>query len=167
MIVGQNSDEYWMNEALKEAKMALAEGEVPVGAVVVHDNTIIGRGHNRTETLRDPTAHAEIVALSAAAASLNNWRLNQVTVYVTVEPCVMCTGALVLARIKKLVFGVHDGKFGACGSVYDIPRDGSLNHKFEVSAGVSMNETKKLLQEFFRVKRLQAKSNGEKGLCID
>ena len=146
-------DKYWMNEALKEAKMALAEGEVPVGAVVVHESAIIGRGHNRTEILRDPTAHAEIIALSAAAASLNNWRLNQATVYVTVEPCVMCTGALVLARIKKLVFGAHDEKFGACGSVYDIPRDGSLNHTFEVSAGVLASETKELMQDFFMKRR--------------
>ncbi len=152
-----------MNEALKEANMALEEGEVPVGAVVVCDNAIIGRGHNRTENLRDPTGHAEIIALSAAATSLNNWRLNQATVYVTIEPCLMCTGALVLARIKKLVFGACDEKFGACGSVYNIPKDGSLNHTFEVTSGVLAEETKKLLQEFFRVKRLQAKSNNEKG----
>ena len=147
------NDEYWMNEALKEAKMALEEGEVPVGAVVIHDDAIIGRGHNRIETLRDPTAHAEIIALSAAAASLNNWRLSQATVYVTVEPCVMCTGALVLARVKKLVFGVHDGKFGACGSVLDIPKTGRLNHKFEVRPGILANESEMLMKEFFKKKR--------------
>ncbi|MEO0074784.1 MAG: tRNA adenosine(34) deaminase TadA, partial [candidate division WOR-3 bacterium] len=127
-----NNHAYWMQEALLEAQKAFAADEVPVGAVVVYENKIIGRGYNQTETLHDPTAHAEIIALSAAANYLKSWRLSNTSVYITLEPCVMCTGALILARIKRLIFGAYDTKFGACGSVYNIPHDNFLNHTFEV-----------------------------------
>ncbi len=148
-------DEYWMNEALAEAKKALEEKEIPVGAVVVANDRIIGRGHNSTERLKDPTAHAEIIALSAAANYLNNWRLNEATLYVTLEPCLMCTGALVLARIKRLVFGAYDEKFGACGSIYNIPFDARFNHTFDVIPGVKAEDSKLLLKSFFENRRME------------
>ncbi|MEO0072719.1 MAG: tRNA adenosine(34) deaminase TadA [candidate division WOR-3 bacterium] len=147
------SDEYWMQLALVEAQKAFEEDEVPVGAVVVYNNKIIGQGHNQTEKLRDPTAHAEIIALSAASNYLNNWRLTEALVYVTLEPCVMCTGALILARIKKLVFAAFDPKFGACGSVYNVPLDNKLNHKFQVKSGVLADESRRLLTQFFKKHR--------------
>lgn len=143
-----------MREALKEAYKAFEEKEVPVGAVVVQNNEIIGRGYNRMESLKDPTAHAEIIALSAAANNLGSWRLTDATVYVTLEPCLMCTGALILARIKGLVFGCFDEKFGACGSVYNIPQDNRFNHSFGVTSGILREESRRLLQEFFKNKRL-------------
>ena len=142
-----------MQEALNEAKLAFQENEVPVGAVVVYQNKIIGRGHNRTETLNDPTAHAEIIALSAAANYLNRWRLTDTSVYITLEPCLMCTGALILARIKRLIFGAYDKKFGACGSVYNIPKDNQFNHSFEVISDILSEESQVLLQEFFKKQR--------------
>ncbi|MEO0142823.1 MAG: tRNA adenosine(34) deaminase TadA, partial [candidate division WOR-3 bacterium] len=122
------SDDYYMEEALKEAKKAFDEDEVPIGAVAVYKNQIIGRGHNRTEHLKDPTAHAEILALTAAAYALNSWRLNGVTIYTTIEPCIMCAGALVMARVKKVVFGARDEKFGGCGSIFNIVQEKRLNH---------------------------------------
>jgi tRNA(adenine34) deaminase len=147
------TDEYWMNEALVEAKKALEEKEVPVGAVVVVNDRIIGKGHNSTEKLNDPTAHAEVIALTAAANYLNNWRLNDATVYVTLEPCLMCTGVLILSRIRRLVFGAFDEKFGACGSVYNIPFDARFNHTFEVVSGIKTEGSKALLKSFFETKR--------------
>ena len=147
------NDEYWMNEALIEAKKALEEKEVPVGAVIVADDRIIGRGHNSTERLNDPTAHAEIIAISAATNYLNNWRLNEACIYVTLEPCIMCTGALVLSRIKRLVYGANDEKFGACGSIYNIPFDARFNHTFEVIPRISAEQSKALLKSFFEIKR--------------
>jgi tRNA(adenine34) deaminase len=152
------SDEYWMHLALEEAYKAFTEDEVPVGAVVVKDDRVIGLGHNLTERLHDPTAHAEIIAITSAANFLNNWRLSDTIIYVTLEPCIMCIGALILARIKKLVFGAFDLKFGACGSIYNIPQDNKLNHRFEVVSGVLSQESQKLLQEFFRKKRQKRKS---------
>ncbi|MCX7785526.1 MAG: tRNA adenosine(34) deaminase TadA [candidate division WOR-3 bacterium] len=146
-------DIYWMQQALLEAQQAYQEDEVPVGAVVVYNNRIIGRGHNATERLKDPTAHAEIIAISSAANYLNNWRLTNTSVYITLEPCLMCTGALILARVKRLVFGAYDSKFGACGSVYNIPEGNRFNHKIQVTAGVLSEESQKLLQDFFRKKR--------------
>jgi tRNA(adenine34) deaminase len=139
-----------MQTALQEAARAAEEGEVPVGAVIIHAGRIIGRGHNRTEALQDPTAHAEIIALSAAASYLRNWRLTGAVIYVTVEPCLMCTGALMLARVKRIVFGAHDEKFGACGSVYDIPWDDRLNHRLEATPGVLAAESIRILRAFFR-----------------
>ena len=142
-----------MRAALAEAGAAAAEGEVPVGCVVVHDGRIVGRGHNRTEALKDPTAHAEIIAVGAAATAIENWRLSGATVYVTVEPCLMCTGALVLARPDLVVFGARDPKFGCLGSQYDIARDNRFNHKLNVVEGVLAAESSELLKRFFRTRR--------------
>jgi tRNA(adenine34) deaminase len=139
-----------MQEALKEARQALEEGEVPVGAVIVLDGRIIGRGHNRVEALKDPTAHAEILAIGAAATYVGNWRLSDATLYVTVEPCAMCAGAIVLARLNRLVFGVRDPKSGACGSVFDIVRDHRLNHWVEVIEGVLAVDSGEIIREMFK-----------------
>ena len=146
-------DPTWMTAALQEAVRAEAENEVPIGAVVVRDNILIGRGHNCPIALNDPTAHAEIQALRAASQQLGNYRLVGVTVYVTVEPCLMCMGALLQARIKRLVFGCADAKAGAAGSLYDVSHDPRLNHQIEVIAGVREEESRALLQRFFRRKR--------------
>ncbi len=143
-----------MREALREAEKAFREGEVPVGAVLVSEKgEIIGRGHNRPISLCDPTAHAEILALREGARRLGNYRLLGTTLYVTLEPCPMCAGALVYARVKRLVFGARDEKSGACGSLYDIVRDSRLNHRLEVAEGLLAEEARKLLQEFFRLRR--------------
>jgi tRNA(adenine34) deaminase len=145
--------ERWMRAALVEAEAAAAEGEVPVGCVVVHEGRIIGRGHNRTEALKDPTAHAEIVAIGAAATALENWRLSGATVYTTIEPCLMCAGALTLARPNLVVYGARDPKFGCLGSRYDIARDNRFNHELKVVEGVLATETAGLLKGFFRARR--------------
>jgi tRNA(adenine34) deaminase len=142
-----------MQSALREARAAAVEGEVPVGCVVVHAGRVIGRGHNRTEALQDPTAHAEVIALSAAATTLGNWRLTGATVYATVEPCLMCTGALVLARPDRVVFGARDPKFGCLGSCYDVMADNRFNHRFVVTGGVDAEESSELLTAFFRGRR--------------
>ncbi|MEO0128851.1 MAG: tRNA adenosine(34) deaminase TadA [candidate division WOR-3 bacterium] len=153
----KNGDELFMIEALKEARKAFEEEEVPIGAVAVYKNQIIGRGHNRTEALQDPTAHAEILAITAAANALNSWRLNDVVIYSTIEPCIMCAGALVLARIQKIVFGARDEKFGGCGSVFNIVREQKLNHKIEVVEGVLRNEALSLMKDFFNQRRNKKK----------
>jgi tRNA(adenine34) deaminase len=147
------NDKFYMNEALKEAQKAFEEDEVPVGAVAVYKNQIIGRGHNRTEHLQDPTAHAEIIAITAAANALGSWRLEEVTVYTTIEPCIMCAGALVLARVKKIVFGARDEKFGGCGSVFNIVGEKKLNHQVEVVEGVMSQQAAAMMKEFFEKKR--------------
>lgn len=144
-----NQDEYWMQEALKEAEKALKKKEVPVGAVVVYQNKIIGRGHNQVETLNDATAHAEILAIGAASNYLNSWRLNDSTIYVTVEPCIMCAGAIILSRLDKLVFGTLDPKAGACGSLYNLTQDIRLNHQVEIVSGVLEEQCKAILTAFF------------------
>ena len=149
----ESSHEKWMMAALVEAEAAAAEGEVPVGCVVVHQGRIIGRGHNRTEALKDPTAHAEIVAIGAAAAALENWRLSGATVYATIEPCLMCTGALTLARPDLVVYGARDPKFGCLGSRYDIARDNRFNHELKVVEGVLASESAGLLKRFFLKRR--------------
>ena len=146
----ENQDEKWMRVALQEATLALKKKEVPVGAVVVYQDKIIGRGHNQTETLNDPTAHAEILAIGAAANYLNSWRLSEAVLYVTLEPCAMCAGAIVLARMKKLVFGAFDLKAGACGSLYNLVQDGRLNHQVEVIPEVLKEDCSALLQAFFK-----------------
>jgi tRNA(adenine34) deaminase len=151
--VARQTDEHWMNLALKEAEAAAVEGEVPVGCVVVHGGRVVGRGHNRTEALRDPTAHAEILALGAASTAIGNWRLTGATVYITIEPCLMCAGALTLARPDRVVFGTRDPKFGCLGSRYDIATDNRFNHRFTVTEGVRADESAALLQRFFRRKR--------------
>ncbi len=147
------TDEFFMNEALKEAQKAFDADEVPIGAVAVYKNQIIGRGHNRTEQLQDPTAHAEIIAITAAANALGCWRLEDVTVYTTIEPCIMCAGALVLARVKKIVFGARDERFGGCGSVFNIISEKKLNHQVEVEEGLLKEQAARLMKEFFKKKR--------------
>jgi tRNA(adenine34) deaminase len=146
---------FWMSEALAEARQAEADGEVPVGAVVVANERLIGRGHNQPIQLHDPTAHAEMQALRAAAACVGNYRLPDTTLYVTVEPCLMCMGALLQARVQRLVFGCYDTKAGAAGSLYDVSNDARLNHRMIVTAGVSEEECRALLQNFFRQRRRQ------------
>src|ERR671936_3035341 len=146
-------DETWMAEALAEARKAAADGEVPIGAVVVHDGRIVGRGRNARETRRDPTAHAEVLALQEAARALGRWRLTGATMYATLEPCPMCAGALVNARIDRLVYGVADPKAGAVDTLFDVVRDARLNHRIAVTSGVLAQECGAVLQEFFRQRR--------------
>ncbi len=148
-------DKHWMRLALEEARQAWEEGEVPVGCVVVKQDRIVGRGHNRTESLHDPTAHAEIIALSAASATLGNWRLTGATVYVTLEPCLMCTGALMLSRPERVVYGARDPKFGCLGSLYDIASDSRFNHRLVVDSGVCAEESAAMLREFFLARRTE------------
>jgi len=148
--MAENQDEKWMRVALQEANLALKKKEVPVGAVVVYQDKIIGRGHNQTETLNDPTAHAEILAIGAAANYLNSWRLSEAVLYVTLEPCAMCAGAIVLSRIKRLVFGAFDPKAGACGSLYNLVQDARLNHQVEVVPEILKEDCSALLQTFFK-----------------
>jgi tRNA(adenine34) deaminase len=149
------ADERWMRAALDEAERAFALGEVPVGAVAVLDGQIIGRGYNRKESDQDPTAHAEMAALRQAAAHLNNWRLIGVTLYSTLEPCPMCAGAMIQARLGRLVYGARDIRFGADGSVVDILSVTQFNHVVEATAGVLEEEAAALLQAFFRQLREQ------------
>jgi tRNA(adenine34) deaminase len=147
------ADDKYMHLALQEATAALEHGDVPVGAVIVHEGLVIARAHNQREQLKDPTAHAEMVALTQAAAAREAWRLTGCTLYVTVEPCVMCAGALVLARVSRLVYGADDPKAGACASLYRIPSDPRLNHSIETVSGVLAEESAGLLREFFRARR--------------
>ncbi len=150
-------DERFMREALKEARAADDADEVPVGAVVVRDGRVIGRGHNQRQQLADPTAHAEMIAITAAAAYVGDWRLNDCTLYVTLEPCAMCAGAIVLARIDRLVLGADDPKAGACGSLYTLTTDPRSNHQVAVTRGVLEDECSLMLQEFFRRQRALGK----------
>ena len=145
-------DQIYMSEALKEAGKAFEADEVPVGAIIVHEGRVIGRAHNQIKLLKDPTAHAEMIAITQAASALGNERLLDSTAYVTIEPCAMCAGAMVLGRIKKLVFGAPDPKTGAFGSKININNLG-LNHKVEVTKGVMEEECAALLKEFFKKKR--------------
>jgi len=147
----------FMDLALREARKAADAGEVPVGAVVVRQGQVIGRGHNQTEGLQDPTAHAEILAITAAADALGSWRLEECALYVTLEPCTMCGGAIVLARVPLLVFGAWDPKAGACGSVLDVVRRAELNHRVELVPGVREGDCASLLREFFRDLRTAAR----------
>jgi len=142
-----------MAEALAEARLAGAEDEVPIGAVVVADGRVVGRGRNARERLRDPTAHAEILALQEAARALGRWRLSGATVYATLEPCPMCAGALVNARIDRLVYAVPDPKAGAVDTLFDVVRDARLNHRVQVASGVLAAECGEILREFFRRRR--------------
>ena len=140
----------FMQEALREARQALCTADVPVGALVVIGDAIVGRGHNQREASTDPTAHAEVVALRGAAQYVANWRLDTATLYVTLEPCIMCIGAAILSRIQALVYGCRDPKAGACGSQFDIVGARRLNHTFTVTAGVCEAEASALLRAFFR-----------------
>ncbi len=150
----EGQHEEFMGEALAEARKALALEEVPIGAVLVREGRIVGRGYNLRETQGDPTAHAEIIALREAARLLGTWRLADTTMYVTIEPCPMCAGALVLARVAHLVYGAPDPKGGGVDSLYQIGQDGRLNHTFTVTGGVLEEECAQLLRDFFR--RLRA-----------
>jgi tRNA(adenine34) deaminase len=142
-------NEQWMQLALREAQKAFEEDEVPVGALVIHDNRIIGRGYNQIERLQDPTAHAEMIAITAAANHLQSRRLAECTLFVTLEPCPMCAGAIVQARIPTLVFGAFDPKAGACGTLFNIVQDKRLNHQPHVISGVCDRECEELLKGFF------------------
>ncbi|MEJ2634653.1 MAG: tRNA adenosine(34) deaminase TadA [Calditrichia bacterium] len=142
--------DYWMELAFREAEKAYEKGEVPIGAVVVYENKVIGRGHNLTETLQEPTAHAEMMAITAAADYLGSRRLLDTALYVTLEPCAMCAGAIVLARIPLLVYGAPDSKAGACGTLYNIVQDQRLNHHAEVISGVLESKCSLILSDFFR-----------------
>jgi tRNA(adenine34) deaminase len=148
-------DAAWMERALEQAELAAAAGEVPVGALVIKDGKIIGQGHNRNLLDNDPTAHAEIVALRQAAARLGNHRLTGCTMVATIEPCSMCAGALIHARIARLVYGASDPKAGAAGSLLQVLNHPGLNHKTEVTAGVLAGKCSEILQKFFRQKRQQ------------
>ena len=142
-----------MKAAIEQAKIAEENGDVPIGAVIVYKNQIIAKAYNQRQQLNDPTAHAEIIALTQAAAFVQNWRLNGCAMYVTLEPCPMCAGALVLARLDRLVYGCDDPKSGACGSIYNIVADERLNHRLQVTAGVLAKECGAQLQSFFQQRR--------------
>ena len=150
-------DERFMRAAIGEAQAAFDEGEVPIGAVIVRGGRSVGRGYNQREKLHDPTAHAEMIALTAAASAVGSWRLDDCTIYVTLEPCAMCAGALVLSRIQRLVYGPTDPKAGACESLYSIPTDERLNHCVDMTAGVLADEGAQLLREFFARQRSMGK----------
>jgi tRNA(adenine34) deaminase len=143
------TDEEFMRLALAEAHKAAGEGETPVGAVLVIGNTVIAASHNMRETWQDPCAHAELLVVREASAKLGRWRMSDATVYVTLEPCLMCSGALVLARVNRLVYGCRDPKAGALGSVYDVVRDGRLNHVYRITPGILEAECRDVLQVFF------------------
>ena len=148
-----DSDQRYMRLAIDAAQVAEENGDVPIGAVIVYQNQVIGRAYNQREQLKDPTAHAEIIALTQAASFIGSWRLHGCTIYVTLEPCPMCAGALVLGRLDRLVYGCPDPKTGACGSLYDIVRDERLNHRLEVTPGLLANDCAALLQTFFQQRR--------------
>ena len=148
-------EERFMVEALKEAQKALEKDEVPVGAVIVHEGKVIARAHNQNILLKDPTAHAEMVAITEAASFLRDSRLLKTELYVTIEPCFMCAGALVLARVQRIIFGAKDLKAGACGSVMNIAYHKDLNHRINITGGVLESECRSLLQEFFKKKRIK------------
>lgn len=149
----ENRDEHWMRRALAEARAAEGRGEVPVGAVIVRGDELVATGHNLTHTLQDPSAHAEMVAIRRAAQATGHWRLLDCTLYVTLEPCTMCAGAIVLARVPRLVFGAADPKAGMCGSLGNLVQDPRLNHRVELVGGVLAAECGDLLRNFFRARR--------------
>ena len=149
-------DERWMESAVREAEQAYKRKEVPIGAVVVHERRIIGRGYNQIETLQDPTAHAEMIAITAATTYIGSRRLEGCTIYVTLEPCTMCAGAIVLARIPRLIFGAADPKAGACGTLYNIVQDARLNHRVELIGGIMEARCGGILKDFFE----KVRSNG-------
>ena len=156
----QEQDRYFMQQALDEAALAEQLDEVPIGAVVVHNGEIVGRGHNLRETSNDPTTHAEMIAIRQAAQTLDSWRLLDCTLYVTLEPCVMCMGAIILARIPNLVFGCRDPRVGAVGSIYNLAEDERFNHRVAVQEGVLEQECSTQLKNFFQ--RLRARNKARK-----
>ena len=150
-----------MKMAIEQAQIAEENGDVPIGTVIVYKDQIIAKAYNQRQQLNDPTAHAEIIALTQAAAFLESWRLNGCTMYVTLEPCPMCAGALVLGRLDRLVYGCDDPKTGACKSLYNIVQDERLNHKLEVTSGVLEEQCREQLQEFFTRRREENKNNNK------
>ncbi len=150
-------DNYWMGAAIGEAGKAEARGEVPIGAIVVRAGKVLGRGHNLRETSLDPTSHAEMTAIRKAARKTGSWRLLGATLYVTLEPCPMCMGAILLSRLERVVFGCHDPKGGAAGSLYDLSDDPRLNHRVSLTSGVRSNECSRLLSSFFAALRQRKK----------
>ncbi|MBH0200223.1 MAG: nucleoside deaminase [Nitrospira sp.] len=155
-------DQRFMQLALEGASRATVVGEVPIAAILVRNNDVLAAAHNLREALQDPTAHAEMIVIRKAAEQLSSWRLTDTTLYVTLEPCPMCAGAIVQSRIARLVFGAWDPKAGACGSLFDIPADHRLNHRVDVVGGVLEKESQTLLREFFRLKRCGTVSNSER-----
>ena len=158
--MAQLTHKIWMTRALEEARLAIDHGDVPVGAVVVVDGEVVAAAHNRREVDQDPTAHAEMLAVRAAAAALGSWRLDGCSLYVTLEPCTMCAGALVLARMPELVYGAADAKAGAAGSLYDLVREPRLNHRVAVVDGVLADECGDILKTFFRAARDRGRTDG-------
>ena len=156
----REEDERWMRLALEEARAAEALGEVPVGAVIARGGEVVARGHNLTHTLQDPTMHAEMVAIRRAAEATGHWRLLDCTLYVTLEPCTMCSGAIVLARLPRLVYGAPDPKAGMCGSLENLVQDRRLNHRVALVPGVLAEECGELLRAFFRARRRKGPAAG-------
>lgn len=152
----------FMIDALAEAEKAMELGEIPIGAVIVKDGIIVGRGHNLTETSKDPTAHAEMIAIREAAKTLGGWRLLGCSMYVTCEPCAMCAGAMVWARLDKVYIGTMDPKAGACGSIFNIPGEQRLNHQIEIETGIMQEECSSIMKAFF--KKLRTKKSEERTL---
>jgi len=151
-------DEQYMRMAIDQAYIAEENGDVPIGCVIVYENRVIAKAYNQREQLHDPTAHAEIIALTQAAEYIGNWRLHGCTIYVTLEPCPMCAGAMVLGRLDRLVYGTDDPKTGAVKSLYNIVQDDRLNHRLDVTCGVLEDECRKQLQDFFRRRRAENSS---------
>ena len=158
LTINNQNDERYMRLAIDQAYIAEENGDVPIGCVIVYENQVIARAYNQREQLHDPTAHAEIIALTQAAEFVGNWRLNGCTIYVTLEPCPMCAGALVLGRLDRLVYGTPDPKTGAVQSLYNIVQDDRLNHRLEVTCGVLQETCQKQLQDFFRRRRVENNS---------
>jgi len=156
-MIPEKDDSYWMGLAIREAKKAGARDEVPIGAVIVRDGLVLGRGYNLREKSLDPTSHAEMTAIRRAAKKAANWRLLGATLYVTLEPCPMCMGAILLARLERVVFGCHDPKAGAAGSLFDLSDDARLNHRLELTSGVRREECAELLSSFFAALRKRKK----------
>lgn len=157
MSYSQEEKEFFMREALKEAKKSLDKGEIPIGCVIVKEGRIIGRGHNAREERNQAIMHAEIMAINEANATVGNWRLLDTTLFVTIEPCVMCSGAIGLARIPQVIFGAHNRKFGGAGSLYAILTDQRLNHRVELETGLLAEECAAIMQTFFRAGRMKKK----------
>ncbi len=155
-MLHEDDDHHYMQLALQQAALAPLLGEVPIGAILVHKHDVIAVGHNYREISQDPTAHAEMIVIRKAAEQLQTWRLTDTILYVTLEPCTMCAGAIVQSRIARLVFGAWDPKAGACGSIFNIPAEQRLNHKVQVVGGLLEQESRMLLQQFFRTLRSDA-----------
>ena len=149
----------FMKAALREANRAMEKDEVPVGAVIVYKNQIIAKGHNQVEMLNDTTAHAEMIAITSASDYLKNWRLTECDIYVTLEPCIMCTGALLAARVKNIYFSTYDTKFGACGSVHNLAERSKTNHTINVYSGLLLDESRLMLDHFFKLMRMKQFNN--------